>query len=471
MINKSALRTVLVHASISGCGFDSFGKGDLGESTWANLGLCYISAYAKSKGFWVDLIDLRRLKGWSEFKASLKDLKPAVVGISMMSVDFNYVIKCIDLIKEVNEEIRIVIGGAHPTLMLEEIINNPKIDHIILGEGEISFTGLLQDILERKENIKRVFRGVTPELDELPFADRNLYKSFEQPIFEGLALPFATIIASRGCVYNCGFCQPAEKIIFGDKFRRRSVESVIKELVFLKEKYDFQSLMIHDDCFTEDKEWVSRFCQAYQAEGFNQPFVCQARADHVCKNEFTIKEMKEAGLKMLIIGFESGNQRVLNFLNKGTTIEQNYKAAEICKKYGIDIWANYMLGIPTETKQEAKDTVKMIKTIKPQHYSPAFFTPCPGSSLYNYCIKNNLSLIVNHDDYRRNPVGKKIQGVDYYFLNDLLSESMGFTKKKRFILRFFRHKILVNFKKHLKKNIFGRIVVDNLKQRLGYGQK
>jgi radical SAM superfamily enzyme YgiQ (UPF0313 family) len=135
--------------------------------------------------------------------------------------------------------------------------------------------------------------------------------------------------------------------------------------------------------------------------------------------------MKEAGLSLLFIGFESGNQRVLNFLRKGTKVEDNYRAAEICRKYGIKIWANYMMGIPTETKEEVMDTVRMIQAIKPDHYSPAFFTPHPGSDLFSYCEEHGLSLIQSHDSYRRNPTEGKIKGIDYEFLRKVLWKSMG----------------------------------------------
>ncbi len=365
----SRLKTILVHASISQCGFNSFGQGD--EGSWINHGLCSISAFAKSKGFDIDLIDLRRLKGWTGFKKKIIQKKPEVVGFSMMSVDYDYVMKCIDLIKQVNEKIIVIVGGPHPTLMTEEVAANSKIDYIILGEGEISFTNLLKKLGQGNKE-KRIIQGLKPELDQLPFIDRDFYKGKEEPIVDSLPRPFVTIIASRGCIYNCSFCQPAERIIFGPKVRRRSVDNVIKELRILRHRYKFRSLMIHDDCLTEDQDWVREFCQKYQENGFKQPFVCQSRADIICRHQEMIKKMRQAGLVMFIIGFESGSQRVLNFLRKGTTVAQNYKSAEICRKYNIKIWANYMLGIPTETKQEAMATVEMIKKIKPDHYSPAF---------------------------------------------------------------------------------------------------
>ena len=133
--------------------------------------------------------------------------------------------------------------------------------------------------------------------------------------------------------------------------------------------------------------------------------------------------MADAGLRGYFIGFESGSDRVLRFLRKGTTREINLKAAEVCKKYGIKVWANYMLGLPTETREEVIETISMLKEIDPDYYSPAFYTPHPGSDLYDYCMENDLSLITSHDQYRRNPTEVKIKGQDYEFLKWALKES------------------------------------------------
>jgi len=243
-----------------------------------------------------------------------------------------------------------------------------------------------------------------------------------------------SLIAGRGCRYNCNFCQPAERRIFGNKVRRRSVANVIKELRELRDKYDFQSLMFHDDCLTEDRKWVTEFSKEYRKNKFNKPFVCQSRADIICKNEDMVHNMKKAGLAMFLIGFESGNDRILRFLRKGATVDMNYRAAKICKKHGIRIWANYMFGIPTETKAEAMDTVKMIRRMKPYRPSPAFFTPHPGSDLYDFCIKNDLSLMKSHTDYVRSPNSPKIKGIDYEFLREAVKMS-----KERFLsVRLYR---------------------------------
>ena len=442
------MKVLLLFPGISGIGFNSYGKGM--EESWISHGLCSISAFAKKEGYSVELVDLRYLKSWRHFEKTIVQKQPDVVGITMMSVDYKPAMKSIKIIKKVLPKTIIVVGGPHPTIMLKEIENEKNIDYIITGEGERSFAELLRNI-EKCQFSPRVIRGVVPEdLDELPFVDRDLFKNLEYPLpVEGFDSPFVTTIAGRGCRYNCNYCQPAERIIFGKKVRRRSPENVIQELKILRDRYHFKSLMIHDDCITEDKPWVIEFCKLYKENGFNQPFACQSRADIICRNEDMVQLMAETGLNIMFIGFESGNQRVLNFLRKGTKVEHNYRAAEICRKYGVKIWANYMMGIPTETKEEVMDTVRMIQTIKPTHYSPAFYTPHPGSDLFKYCEDHGLSLIKNHDSYRRNATEAKIKGVDYKFLHKALMESMGYElPEKSSLFLFLERKMMPFFLRH-----------------------
>jgi len=120
---------------------------------------------------------------------------------------------------------------------------------------------------------------------------------------------------------------------------------------------------------------------------------------------------------MFIVGFESGNQRILNLLRKGTTVQQNLDAAEICHKNGVKVWANVMFGNPTETREEVQDSVNMIKQMKPHAFSPSFFSPIVGTDLYDFCKEQDLLL---SDDPAhtgvRSPTEPKIKGVDYPFL-------------------------------------------------------
>jgi len=427
------VRTTLVYPGITGKGFDSLGQGM--DSGWISHGLAILAACVKQKGFAVDLIDLRALRSWEDYREQLLGRRPDVLGVSMMSVDYDPGMECLRIAREVLPQAVTVVGGPHPTLMLDEVRDSPYIDHIFLGEAEITFPEFLmrQQAGQRSD---RVIPSVHPDLDALPLTDHEFFlqewrqrgynsDSPEAPFVEELPPPFVTIITGRGCKYNCSYCQPAERFIFGRTVRQRSVANVMAELQELRDRYQFRSFMFHDDCLTEDRDWVMAFCRAYRSAGFRQPFFCQSRADIIVKNEDMVQLMAESGLKGYFIGFESGSDRVLRFIRKGTKRRDNLEAARICKKYGIAIWANYMLGLPTETKEEVMETISMLKEIDPDYYSPAFYTPHPGSDLYDYCIENSLSLIQSHHGYRRNPNPSepKIKGVDYAFLRWALVES------------------------------------------------
>ena len=352
----------------------------------------------------------------------------------MMSVDYGPATEAVRIVKEVMPSTVTVVGGPHPTITVEEVAGIPEFDYVVTREGEITFPWLLGELGAGRRPESRVLEGEMPDLDAVPFPDRDLFldewrkygytlDSPEVPFVPDLPPPFLTIIAGRGCKYNCNFCQPAERLLFGRKVRKRSPANIVAELEVLRERYRFASFMFHDDCLTEDREWVLEFCDLYESNGFREPFFCQSRADIIVRHEEMVQRMAQVGLKGYFIGFESGNDRVLKFLRKGTTRAKNLAAADICKKYGIKIWANYMLGLPTETKEEVMDTVSMLKEIDPDWYSPAFYTPHPGSDLYDYCIEHDLSLITSHDQYRRNPWETKVKGQDFEFLQWALKES------------------------------------------------
>mgnify|MGYP005835296245 CR=1 FL=1 len=433
------MKLTLIYPGIGGKGFDSLGQGM--DSGWIGHGLAILAPCARAAGAEVDLIDLRALSGWEAFRSEVERRRPDVVGVSMMSADYNPAMQALEIVRQVDPGIRTCVGGPHPTICPQEVQDSPLVDHVFLGEGEVSFAEAVGR-WRRGEEVPRVVPPVQPDLDRLPFADHELFlaewrrwgyqlDSPEAPFVPELPPPFVTIIAGRGCMYNCSYCQPAERHIFGRRVRRRSVQNVIAELKELAERYRFRSFMFHDDCLTEDREWVIEFCRAYREAGFRQPFFCQSRADIIVKNEDMVALMARAWLRGYLIGFESGSDRVLSFIRKVTRVWQNVEAARICRRHGIAIWANYMLGLPTETQDEMRATIRMLKRIDPDYYSPAFYTPHPGSDLFDYCQAHDLSLIVDHDSYRRNPTEIKIKGHDPEFLRWALAESQRRTLPNR----------------------------------------
>ena len=415
------MRVTLIYPGITECGFNSL-KGN--EGSWMNHGLAILSSALKSKNHQVNLIDLRRLKSWKHYRRVVEDNLGEVAGITMMSVDYDFGVRAAEIIRKVKPETKIFVGGPHPSICPKQLETKECIDCIVRGEAEVTFPMLLDDLVNGEELPKVVQGRRLENLDEAPWADRDLFSCPEEPFVHFLKPPFVTLIAARGCKHNCNFCQPAERIMFGRTVRRRSVPNVIEELEYLRDKYNFNSFMIHDDCLTDDREWVLQFCKLYKSKGFNQPFVIQSRADIICRNCDMIEALRDSGLRLIIIGFESGSDRVLRFLRKGCTRQQNIEAADICKKLGIKIWANYMLGLPTETKEEVLETLSMLKKIKPYHCSPAFYTPHPGSDLFEMGEKMGIHLTMSHNLYRRNVYKPKIKGPDYRFLTNILYKTI-----------------------------------------------
>ncbi len=402
------------------------------DASWIRSGIGSISAYAKSKGHQIDLIDLRRLVktgdngsfiDWSLFENLIRQSNSEVFGLSVLSANFDFAFECIQRIQKIKSEAKIAVGGIHVTVQPKE----SKIldaDYYIYGEGELAFTQILEGrwkvedaghhyALAEKEKI---------DLDSLPFVDRELFAPLREVPIGYLEEPFHTIIIGRGCPYKCSFCYPAETTLFGKKVRMRSVDNVLTELLELKAKYGLASFTILDDAFTSFPKYITEFVEGKAKALPEAKFYCQGRADQITKWPEMFKELYKVGLRIVSVGFESGSQRVLDFLRKGTTVEQNIKAAEILNEIGIDIWGNLMIGIPTETTSEVIETVQMakrIKEIQPRAIlSWASFTPHPGSDLFEYCKENNLSLIKHSADYRRyfEPNNPKIKGVDYNFL-------------------------------------------------------
>jgi radical SAM superfamily enzyme YgiQ (UPF0313 family) len=428
------MKLVLIYPGNGVSDFNTFGNANA-ESSSIPHGLASIAAYINKYEYDVGYIDIRNLKNWDEFKEKIDKNNNFVYGITATTVDFEYAIKCAEIIKKINPNSTVIIGGVHASLNPSDALNIDYFDHVICGEGEIAILNILNNIKDDKVN-ERLIRGTSVDLTEIPNINRDLFNHTEgemiHPFIEEQEIPSATIITSRGCPYNCNFCQPAEREIFGGKVRLRHINDVVKELIEIKAKYGLESFLIHDDLFLIGKKRLDKFIELYKKSGLKADFYIQGRADLIIKYQKQIKELSHIGLKGILIGFESGSDRVLKFINKDVTVKENLEAASICKEYRIKIWANYMFGLPGESFFEMIKTSLMIYRISPDHNSPAIFTPYPKTNLYDYCDENDLLLIKGYSQYRRDvSQGKKVKNVNYLFIRVLvnfLTLSLSFKK-------------------------------------------
>ncbi|MEW6667851.1 MAG: radical SAM protein [Thermodesulfobacteriota bacterium] len=411
------MRIDLLFPGISLIGFNSFGHSAVQEASFMHHGIASISAYLKSKGHEPTLTDLRRLRNWADVEEKILRTDAKVFGLSTMSCDYGIASTIAALIKKRRPDSITVVGGVHPTVATGEVVENTSFDHIITGEGEYSLCRLLEE-LEQGRKPDRLIRGESVDLAALPWVDREVFAyqdgEARTPLLPHMRQPFVTIMTSRGCPYRCRFCQPAERMVFGNRVKIRPLEDVLGELLHLRERYRFESFLVHDDLFILKPHYVEEFVAEYKRNGFHQPFACQARADIIVQMEERIRMLAESGLDCLMVGFESGSQRMLDFMEKGTTVEQNRRAVEICRRYGIRLYANMMFGLPTETRKDMDATVDFIRWMKPDYLSCAVFTPYPGTYLYEYCKERSLLMPFSHQSYRRDPLsGAKVRGVNY----------------------------------------------------------
>ncbi len=412
------MKVVLVYPGMGVLGFDQREMRS-GESHWIQHGLASIGAYLKTQGHEVNLVDMRICVSWDDAISKISEHDPEVIGVSCSCLDYKYVRDLLRLLRSRMEGVVTVVGGILPSIDTEEA-KTMMADYIITGEGEITFGKLVHSnngIMRHEFPV--VIPGERPLLDALPFVDREIFEYSRELCF-GMANqtpPIITMIAGRGCPYRCEYCQPAESAVFGGKFRMRSPENVVEELRQLRDRYHFNSITWWDDTFTINPKWIDRFCDLYEGNGFKASMLACCRADIICNNEPMIERLASVGMKCFIIGFESGVQRLLDFIQKGTTVEQNFKAAKICRKYGIEIMGTFMLGLPTETQDESLETARMLREIQPEYPMVFYFTPIPGTKLYDYCEKNHLILREDKFDIERtSQYDPKIRGVDYGFI-------------------------------------------------------
>lgn len=419
------LRSILIYPAIGICGFGKR-RSPLtcnGEVDWINHGVGLVASYARSKGFDIDVFDMRDLDSWEQFELTVAKEKWDVIGISVSYIDYQIGKKAIDIIKKVSPASIVVVGGFIATIFPEQFLNNPNVDYVIKGEGEIAFAALLK-LIEHRLKTDKLVESIRPELDDLPFVDRTLFNYERETTCmfgPGQRYPHITMIAGRGCPFHCKYCQPAESQVYG-KYRIRSVDNVMQELKLMHDKYKFRSITFWDDTFTLDKKWVMEFCDKYEREGYKADLAVFCRADIAVNNEDMIKRLAEVGTTWMCIGFETGTQRMLDFIGKGVRLEQNYQSAKLLDKYDINIMGTFMMGLPTETKEESKATADMIEKINAQHTVLFYFTPIPGTHLYNYCIENDL-MIRRVDDMfnieRTDIYHNNIKGIDYDYLNSI----------------------------------------------------
>ena len=364
------------------------------------LGLLYVAAFLeKHAKHDITIIDSQVEKlDYKSLKSRIISNNPDVVGLTAMTMTLIDVIKTIGLVKTVNENTKVVLGGPHVHLFPDATIKLENVDYLVLGEGEEVFKELLCAIddkgMLRKipglvfetngEVINTGKRLLISDLDELPFPARHLvpYKKYTSLLSKGSVV--TTVFTSRGCPFKCSFC---DRPHLGKTFRARSSINVVDELETCT-KLGIYEFLIYDDTFTVNKERVIDICNEIIRRKLNIGWDIRARVDTV--NEEVIAHLKKAGCQGIHYGVEAGTDKILKILNKGITINQVKEVFNLTRKYKIPILAYFMIGSPRETLEGIYQTFKVMKELNPDYVHITVLTPFPGTKIYSDGLKNGV---------------------------------------------------------------------------------
>jgi radical SAM superfamily enzyme YgiQ (UPF0313 family) len=350
------------------------------------------------------------MKDWGEFEKSLQAYNPDLVGLSFASPIAHLGFKAAEIVKKVWPDSFTVAGGPHSTIEPSQTVKNEFIDVVIVGEGEIALArlvaalaaeGNLEDVpgiwyQKKGQIVHNERRELISNLDDLPYPDLNII-DIERYIRVTRTMP---IHVSRGCPFNCFFCQPTQRKLFGLKVRFRSPDNIVGEMQDLREKYPQKNYIFsfQADTFTTSKKWVLELCDKIVANKLQGiPWIADSRVNTI--DEQTIRAMRSAGCISIRFGIESGSQRILNFLNKGIKVAQSKNALRLCYENNIIPQAYIMTGIPTETKEDLEMTCGLIRDAHPAFVNISKATPVPGSNMYDYVLERGMSNISEFLDF------------------------------------------------------------------------
>lgn len=363
-------------------------------------GLAYISAVLKKAGHGTNLAAITKNKDMPLLLNQIEQYHPDLIAFSAVSTQFVYIEKIAERIKQKTKCI-IIVGGVHVTIIPEELEKSQYIDGIIRGEGEYPLLELA-DALEKNKDCTRIpnlwikkdnkiyknkLRPLIKNLDKLPFPDRELF-GYQKIIDKQDGQ--ATFIFSRGCLYNCSYCcnHVLTKIYKGNYFRTRSAEKAIEEIKLVLANYKIKKLFFDDDIFSMNKKWAEKFLEKYKRD-IKQPFGCNLRPGSADKKLLGL--FKEAGCDSFSIGIESGNEEIRKkVLNRHMSNESIIHFFKLIKEIGIRTRTYNLIGLPYETSEKFKDTIKLNVVLQPDEVILGIFHPYPGTRLLDMCRRNNL---------------------------------------------------------------------------------
>ena len=386
---------------------------------YAPLGTLYAVALMQENGYPVSFFDTMFIQDPETVLAYIEKIQPEYFVI--YDDGFNYLTKmCLTNMREAAFKMirvakcmgcKVIVSSSDATDRFEMYLNEGA-DFILMGEAEITLLELI-NALEKKQKdffnieglafkhdhavVKTQRRNVIKELDVLPFPawdiiDMEPYRKMWMKHTGYFSMNMGT---TRGCPFKCNWCA---KPIYGNRYNSRSPQNVVTELIMLKKKFQFDHIWFCDDIFGLKPGWVNEFANLVEKENLQFTFKMQGRVDLLLQED-NIRDLARAGCSNIWMGAESGSQKILDAMDKGTTVQQIYEATHLLKKNGVNPSFFIQFGYPGETKEDIERTIAMINELLPHEIGISVSYPLPGTVFFEK-VKDQLKQKTNwtHSD-------------------------------------------------------------------------
>jgi radical SAM superfamily enzyme YgiQ (UPF0313 family) len=438
------------------------------------LGLGYLANAIKDKHE-VKILDcMKEDFSLDDYGDYLNNYRPDIVGIQCFTYDIYIVAAYLKVTKQVLPDAVAIIGGPHPTAMPDESMRffGNTLDYAFRSEAEEGLPGLLElietkelsnDRLSKVKNLiwrngdQVVVNPITYIADVsklgMPAWELMPPDSYPKSPFSAFykRFPVAPIITSRGCPYDCIYCQAG--LMSGTHMRYRPISLVLEEIKYLASKFGVKEFQIIDDNFTLNRKYVMEFCDAIIKNNMDILWTCPNGVRLDTLNDDMVEAMKSSGCYVISAGIESGSDRVLQYIKKQETVGIIKEKVAMIQRHGIDVIGFFMLGFPTETVAEMKQTIKISKDLGLLRAIFFLFHPLPGTEMYTMLEHTGELKGINFDANSFAEVAYAPRGITKKQLKNIQKKAFlsFYLRPKQFLNLVFRIKSPGHFKFILKR--------------------
>lgn len=381
------------------------------------LGILYLASYVRQKR---SDLKIHAIDGYKENRRELANkiikFNPKVLGVSFTTQAATGAYKLINEVKQRNDKIYVVVGGPHPTALPEDCFKNSKTDIAVIGEGEESFSEIIEKIDGYSKDLSNIsgtvlmsngrlkknpLRPLIKDLDQIPFPARDLLDIRKYPGYMYKKYDCDTdIISARGCPFNCTYCSNPVWKLQKPWYRLRSPQNVVDEIEHIVKNYGIREIYDETDEFNGNKNWAKNVCDEIAKRKLDIAWKAQMRVDNI--DPELVDKLKQSGLWMGLFGLESANDRTLKGINKKQTVAQINKTLDLFKDSQIKCFGLFMAfnvweedgKLCYENKDDSLRTLEyarqLIKDKKLHLFGWSMTTPYPGSKLYDISMRWNL---------------------------------------------------------------------------------